>query len=130
MPPFGMAVRLLLLLMSILSTPGLGLGSIRHSHCAGHEGSAMHVVHPGGGHAGHNSSHISWTRPTHSDCPHCPASECASIAPCSVSGISAVLPILLTLSSPLAHHVGSIRIETSPDSIIQQPPTPPPQTVA
>jgi hypothetical protein len=112
--------RFALLLVGILSTPGLGLALVQRSHCVVHEGSAMH----------HHGSTPSWTRPTHSDCPHCPATECASLAPCSTSGVSSALPTLLTLSIPLAHHLGTIRIETSPDSTLQQPPTPPPQTLA
>jgi hypothetical protein len=122
--------RFFLLLVGILSTPGLGLALVQRSHCATHEASVMHVVHSGGGHVGHQGPAPSWTRPTHSDCPHCPATECASLAPCSISGISVALPSRLTLSTPPAHHPGTIRIETSPDSTLQQPPTPPPQPIA
>jgi hypothetical protein len=122
--------RSALLLVGILSTPGLGLALVRRSHCATHEASVMHVVDPGGGHVGHQGPLPSWTRPTHSDCPHCPASECASLAPCSISGVSAALPSRLTLSTLPAHDPGTIRTETSPESTLQQPPTPPPQTIA
>jgi hypothetical protein len=122
--------RSALLLVGILSTPGLGLAVVQRSHCATHEGSVMHLVHSGGGRVGHQGPAPSWTRPMHSDCPHCPAAECASLAPCSISGISAALPSRLTLSSLPAHYPGTIRIETSPKSTLQKPPTPPPQTIA
>jgi hypothetical protein len=122
--------KVFLLLVGILSTPGLGLALVQRSHCATHEASVMHAVHPGGGHVGHQGPAPSWSRPVHSDCPHCPATDCASIAPCSTSGVSAALPSLLTLSTPPAHHPGTIRIETSPESTLRQPPTPPPQTIA
>jgi hypothetical protein len=122
--------RFALLLVGILSTPGFGLALVQRSHCATHEASVMHVVHPGGEHVGHQGPAPSWTRPMHSDCPHCPGTECASLAPCSISGISAALPSRLTLSTPLAPHPGTIGIETSPESTLQQPPTPPPQPIA
>jgi hypothetical protein len=122
--------RLFLLLVGILSTPGLGLALAQRSHCATHDASVLHMVYPGGGHVGHRGPAPMWTRPMHSDCPHCPATDCASLAPCSISDTSAALPSRLTLSTPPAHHPGTIRLETSPDSTLQQPPTPPPQTIA
>jgi hypothetical protein len=122
--------KVFLLLVGILSTPGLGLALVQRSHCATHDASVMHVVHPGGGHLGRQVPAPSWSRPMHSDCPHCPATDCTSIAPCSVSVISAALLSRLTLSTPPAHQPGTIRLETSPHSTLQQPPTPPPQTIA
>src|SRR5918994_5771163 len=110
--------RLGLLLVGILSTPGL-LTSIQRSHCAGHEVSATHAVQLGLGHVDHHASTPALSRPAHSDCSHCPASECASLAPCSVSGTSAALPSRVTLSTPSAHYVGAVRITTSPHSTTQ-----------
>ena len=122
--------KLFLLLVGILSTPGLGLGLVQRSHCAAHEASMMHVVHPGGGHVGHQGSILSWTRPMHSDCPHCPATECATVAPCSFSSTSATSPLILTLKTPPIHHLATFPVRVSVRSTTHQPPTPPPQTIA
>ena len=121
---------LLLLLVGVLSTPGLGLNLVQRSHCAGHAASSMHLVEPGGGHAGHQGSTPLWTRPAHSDCSHCPASECATVAPCSPSILSAALASSATFGTPSAHLVSLVRLTTSSHSTTQQPPTPPPQSIA
>src|SRR5918992_5193750 len=118
--PQGKMGSLVLLLMGILSTPGLGLTSLQRPHCAGHESSLTHAVQPTSEDAGHHGSQPSWNRPSHSDCTHCPPSDCASLAPCSVSGISVAVPTLTSIRGLSSHRVGAVRIKTSPHSTHQR----------
>lgn len=122
--------RLFLLLVGLVSTPGLGLTSFQRSHCASHEVRLTHAVQPEPGHAGHHGSIPSWSRPAHADCSHCPPSECASLAPCAVSAISLAVPTLVSLQSPSSHRVGAVRTSAALHSTTQKPPTPPPQSIA
>jgi hypothetical protein len=121
---------LMLLLIGIVSTPGLGLDPVQRSHCAGHARSAMHLVASTAGQGVHHPRPNSISTPSHSDCPHCPASECASLAPCSVSGTSAALFSSAALTVPATYYVASIRVRSSVRSATQQRPTPPPQSIA
>jgi hypothetical protein len=130
MTVLGRIGGLSLLLIGVLSTPGLGLTAFQRPHCASHSASTMHVVEPGGGHASHQTSAPSWAPPAHSDCSHCPATECATVAPCSISGPSAAVSRSAPFATPGAHDVGAVRISSSAYSTTQQPPTPPPQPVA
>jgi hypothetical protein len=125
----AMMGRLSLLLVGILSTPGLELTSFQRPHCAGHEVSTSHAVHPAG-HAGHHGTAPSWNRPSHADCNHCPPSECASLAPCAMSAISIAVPSFISLQSLSAHRVAAVRTRISLHSTTQRPPTPPPQFIA
>ena len=100
-------------------------------HCARHGASQLHVVQPGGGHQeGHDAPGAAWERPHHTDCPHCPATECASVAPCATSSTGAVLPSLLELGVSLAHGVEVQPTLSALHSTSHRPPTPPPQSVA
>jgi hypothetical protein len=130
MRAFSKVRRLFLVVVAILATPGLGLAQAQRSHCAGHATSAMHAGEPAIGHGQDHSSTASWTRPSHSDCPHCPATTCASVAPCSVSGSSVAAPTVLTISSLPTHHWRTARTQVSLHSRTYQPPTPPPQSIA
>jgi hypothetical protein len=121
---------LLLLLVGVLSTPGLRLSPTQRSHCAAHPASPLHLIQGGSNHPGPASSVPSWFAPAHSDCSHCPPSDCASVAPCSISTLSAAVSTAAVLKAPATHLVHPHRVRTAAQSTSQQPPTPPPQSVA
>lgn len=122
--------RFFLLGVALLSTPGFGLAKAQRSHCATHGASPTHSMGLGNGHGAYHSSTSSLSRPSHSDCPHCPVTECAVVAPCSASGTSAASPTILTLRTPCTQHFGMARTSALLHSTTLQPPTPPPQTIA
>jgi hypothetical protein len=100
-------------------------------HCARHGASQLHVVQPGGGHQeGHHATGAAWERPHHTDCPHCPATECARVAPCATSSSSALLPSSFELGVSLAHAVEVQPTLGALHSTSHRPQTPPPQSVA
>jgi hypothetical protein len=78
----------------------------------------------------HHSPAPALGRPTHSECSHCPPSQCASLIPCSVSGFLAPIPSRVTLNTLPVHDVVAVRMKRSPHSITPLPPTPPPQLIA
>jgi hypothetical protein len=128
--PLGKLSSLFLLLVGVVSTPGLGLTSFQRPHCARHELTVTPIGESDAGHAGHHGSAPSWNQPAHADCTHCPPSRCASLAPCAVTGTSPALPTLISLQSPSEHRVGAVRSRTSVHSTTLKPPTPPPQSIA
>lgn len=128
--PLGKLSSLFLLLVGVVSTPGLGLTSFQRPHCARHEVTVTHAVEFGARHAGHHGSAPSWTQPAHTDCTHCPPSECSSLAPCATSGISLAVPSLISLQSLSDHRVGAVRRGIPLHSTTPKPPTPPPQSIA
>ena len=123
------AISLLLLIAAILSTP-LGWGIAGTSHCAQHGASPMHGVRSGTGHLGSQYMDATWSRPSHTDCPHCPASECAILSPCATS----TMVVRVTQPPHLvwfeAHSSSFLPAHEPVRSATHQPPTPPPQLIA
>jgi hypothetical protein len=127
----GAVRRLGCLLVGFLSTPGVGLMSVQRSHCATHESSVTHSVHPSQEDLSHGASAATLDEPAHSDCTHCPPSECASILPCAGSVISLVAaPSVMSLQSFPTHGTTPVGGRTAPRSTTRRPPTPPPQFIS
>jgi hypothetical protein len=127
MPGIKRLGRLALFLVSVIGSSGFGLTSVQQSHCASHATPAMHAE---AGHTSDSAATSAWTLPAHGDCSHCPPTECATVAPCSVAGVSAALTKPVVLRVPPAHTVGFVRVRSVLHSTPQQPPTPPPQPIA
>lgn len=93
-------------------------------HCRSHAVAARHGQHS------QHASHAKLQQPSHESCSHCPAVQCASLAPCNSTAPFAVVqrqaPARLN-QDPLPQL--SARFQ-APSSHIHQPPTPPPQTLS
>ena len=124
--------RISMLVLGVLGVPDAGLAAIQPPHCSQHPQSSMHQVASAGDR--HNvtepGSSTSWENGTQHDCPHCPATECARVAPCTASssaGVSEASPLVNALVST---RVRGRRVRVRPYSASYQPPTPPPQLIS
>ena len=123
--------KLFLLVVGLSTGLNVAAAAGQGAHCARHGVSQLHVVQPGGGHQeSHHGPMLAWERPAHADCPHCPATECARIAPCATSTNGAIPPSPIELGAPLAHAVAVPPVLAALHSTLHQPPTPPPQSVS
>jgi hypothetical protein len=120
----------LLLAAALVSGFNLASEASGGAHCAGHAVSQGHLAHAAGEHRHAAPRPASWDRPTHSNCSHCPADQCARTFPCTVSLVSALPPSRLGLAVPVPHLVASLARGAALSSISQVPPTPPPQAAA
>ena len=126
-----MMARVLMLPLGLLSVPSIGLAAMQRPHCAQHSPSAVHQeAHPGTGQQAPESSSTSWDDTTSHDCPHCPATDCARVAPCSTSLNVAVSVTSLAVTQSASHRAVLHRLQHIPYSTIHQPPTPPPQLIS
>lgn len=121
--------RALMLVLGVLSVPSVGPAAMQRPHCAQHGPSAVQA-HSGHGHQMPGSSPTSWESATKHDCPHCPAAECARVAPCATSSIAALSEASLTVTDLATDRVRVRRVQVHPYSSTQQPPTPPPQLIS
>ena len=126
-----MMVRVLMLFLGVVGVPSTGLAAMQRPHCAQHDPSAEHQgPHSGTHQAPASTDSASWDSGTQHECPHCPASECARVAPCTVSSNAAVSEASATVPDPVADRVGVRRMRVHPYSATHQPPTPPPQLIS
>ena len=129
--PVSMTLRVLMLVLTIVSVPSVGLDALQRPHCVQHDASAVHA-----GHAislQHTSSAARsrrWTRPSTHECPHCPASECSWVSPCTGSTSTALSPTAVDMLSHFTHRVGVKSVRERADSAIPSTDTPPPQAIA
>jgi hypothetical protein len=124
-------VRTLMLVLGILAMPSTGQAAVDGSHCARHQATAFQMEHAGSMHAmmpAHQAA--AWQDGSSHTCPHCPASECARLAPCA--GASASV-IAVSAPTPIGFSTDRVRIFPIRDavhSVLRQPPTPPPLLVS
>jgi len=118
--------RMLMLVVGVVSVPSVGPAAMQRPHCAQHDPAAQHR----GGHQMPDPGRTSWEGATKHDCPHCPATECARIAPCTASSNAAVSPasLAVTVSAPQRNLFRPVQHELH--SKTHQPPTPPPQLIS
>lgn len=123
--------RALMLVLGFLALPSAGQAAVNGSHCARHGAAAVPMEHAGSMHSmlsGHQV--VAWQDASAHACPHCPASECARIAPCA-GGTSAVIAV--SAPTPIAFLAERVRVFPLRDavhSVLRQPPTPPPLPVS
>ena len=123
--------RVVMLVLGVLSVPSVGPAAMQRPHCARHEPSAMHQeAHSGDGQQMPESRSTSWGSPTRHDCPHCPATECARVAPCTTSSNAAISVTSLPVTQPATHRANLRRVQHRLYSTTHQPPTPPPQLIS
>lgn len=128
----GQIARMLMLVLGVLSVPSVGPAAMQRPHCAQHDPSAIDPkAHTGDTHrVPEPTNSTSWEGGTDHNCPHCPATECARVAPCTSSSNSAILEASLTVCDLTTDHVRVRRVPVHPYSSTQQPPTPPPQLIS
>ena len=126
-----MMARVLMLPLGLLSVPSIGLAAMQRPHCAQHAPSVVHS----GAHSRHGQQmpvppSTSWESSTKHDCPHCPAPECARVAPCAASSYAAVSVTSPAITQPVIHRAIRHRVQHSYYSTTHQPLTPPPQLIS
>lgn len=123
--------RVVMLVLGILSVPSVGPAAMQRPHCAQHGPSARHQeAHSGARHHMPAPVPASWESATKHDCPHCPATECARVAPCTTSSTAAVSVPSLTVTQSGTNRVIPRRVQHQLYSRTHQPPTPPPQLIS
>lgn len=129
--PLGRLTRMLMLVLGVLSVLSVGPAAMQRPHCAQHETSATHAnAQSGDGHHITSTGSTSWDGATNHDCPHCPATECARVAPCTTSSNAAVSGTSLEVRRTVTHRAILRRVQHDLYSVIHQPPTPPPQLIS
>jgi hypothetical protein len=129
--PLRPLVRTVMLVLGILAMPSTGQAAVNGSHCVRHEAAALQMGHAGGMDAMtplHQAA--AWQDASPHTCPHCPASECARIAPCAGASSSV---IAVSVPTPIAFSTDRVRIfpiRNAVYSVFRQPPTPPPLLVS
>ena len=136
MPP-GIALRLshitrvVMLVLGVFSVPSVGSAAMQRPHCAQHAPSAIHQqAHAGDGQQMPAPRSTSWESATEHDCPHCPATECARVAPCATSSNAAITAMSLAVTQSATHRAVLRRVQHRLYSRTHQPPTPPPQLIS
>ena len=129
--PMRQISRVLMLVLGVLSVPSVGPGAMQRPHCAQHDSSALHQNgHSGDGQQVPAPRPTSWDGVTDHNCPHCPATECARVAPCTTSSNAAVSGTSLEVSQSVTHRATLPRVQHHLYSIIHRPLTPPPQLIS
>ena len=123
--------RLLMLVIGVVATPNVGLASMQRPHCVQHERRTNHDRQATGpGATAENPIRPTWIPRHYHECPHCPASECARIAPCAGTVIVAATPASAAVTSLTGHRVASEGERERAHSASSPPSTPPPQLIA
>jgi len=120
-----------MLLLGIGSVPSLGVDAVQRPHCAQHERAGQHERHVASSVTAVSAQdQQAWTHSQKHSCPHCPASECARVSPCSGSSTTAVSPSRTVVADLLGHRVTVDLDRQLVHSAVSTPPTPPPQLIA
>lgn len=125
------AVRLLMLLLGLVTTPSIGLEAMQRPHCAQHELAEQHN-HQLAGSATVPRGHApeAWIQRHDHGCPHCPASECARVSPCTGATANALVPSRTAGLILQGHRVALDLGRRRAHSAVSPPDTPPPQLIA
>lgn len=127
----GRLTRMSMLVLGVLSVPSVGPAAMQRPHCAQHDPSAVHRgAHSGTHQVPASNDATSWDSATQHECPHCPATECARVAPCTTSSNAAVSVTAPAVTQSATHRAILPRIQHHLYSTTHQPPTPPPQLIS
>ena len=123
----GRLTRMLMLALGIVSVPSVGPAAMqRHDPAA-----VPHEAHSGGRHrVPEPTQSTSWQEASEHACPHCPATDCARIAPCTTSSNAAIAVASLTVTQTATRRVIARRVRVHPYSTTHRPPVPPPQLIS
>ena len=126
-----MVLRALMLVLATLSVPSSGLDALQRPHCVQHGTSALHVSHVMPREHAHPAGESrAWSTPATHDCPHCPASECARVSPCTGSTTTALSPAAVDVPGLYDHRV-AVNLDCDRANSATPPhDTPPPQLIA
>ena len=125
------AVRFLMLVLGIVATPGAGLEALQRPHCAQHELGSRHDNHQAAlTLVARVHAPAGWTQQHDHSCPHCPASECARVAPCAGSALTALKSSGAVTYSVQDHRVGLDLDDQHVHSAVSPPDTRPPQLIS
>lgn len=121
-----------MLVLGILGVPSVGPAAMQRPHCSAHGSAVMdQQMHSRSTHqAPASTDPASWESSSGHECPHCPATECARVAPCASASTAVILEASLAVSDLATARVRVRRVQVHPYSSIQQPPTPPPQLIS
>ena len=123
--------RILMLVLGVLAVPSVGLAAMQRPHCAQHNTAGEQTAHAGGSHQmPQPGSSSSWESPNQHDCPHCPPTECAQVAPCTTSPTATIIEASRAVLSLTVDRVRLPRLLVQPASTHHEPPTPPPQPIS
>ena len=129
--PLRVVLRALMLALAIVSVPSIGLDALQRPHCVKHGTSALHAGHAmAREHAQLAGESRAWSTPATHNCPHCPASECARVAPCTGSTTTAVSPPAMEMLGLYGHRVAVNVNRDRANSATPPHDTPPPQLIA
>jgi hypothetical protein len=126
----GRVLRCLMLVLGVLSAPSIGVETLQRPHCSQHEHASHHHGYGSASMDAHGPDSATWTQAHDHRCPHCPATECARVSPCSGSTSSALTPADVAVTDITAHRVAVDLASTQAVSAVSQPDTPPPQLIA
>jgi hypothetical protein len=127
----GRTAKVLMLILGIMSVPNMRLDALQHPHCTPHGAISLHRGHSSAASPTNpRGESRTWAPATDHECPHCPASECARIAPCASSTTTALSPAGFSLVSLHDHRTAVDPGHERASSINSPPDTPPPQVIA
>ena len=120
-----------MMVLAIVSLTGLGPNVLERPHCAQHGATDAPGGHAAGArHGGAVETSGVWTSPASHDCPHCPATDCARVAPCAGSVSTALSPGGVGLFGPSLRRLIAAAGPERADSACPPPDAPPPQPIA
>ena len=120
-----------MLMLGIVAAPSVGLEALQRPHCIQHG-----VVAARGGHHAASERQApgrgspSWRQAGNHECPHCPATECARVSPCTGSTTTALSPAAVAVTYLTGHRVALDLVRDQASSAQAPPDTPPPQLIA
>jgi hypothetical protein len=118
-----------MLLLGIVTAPSVGLQALQRPHCVQHGAAAMKVGLVASRRAPPDSDFPTWTKAASHECPHCPPSECARIAPCTSSSTTALSPTAVGVTDLPGSRVPVRLVRNQASSVHSPPDTPPPQLI-
>jgi hypothetical protein len=124
--------RILMLVLGVVGVPSLGPAAMQRPHCAQHETAAgEQTAHVGGTHhMPELGSSSFWESPRQHECPHCPPTECAQVAPCTTWPTATIIEASRAVIPLAVDRVRLPRLLVQPGSAHHEPPTPPPQPIS
>src|SRR5215203_5650636 len=124
-------IRTLMLVIAVFAVPSLRLTAMQCPPCARPDGSSMHQeMSHGSGHRMAGPAPALWDDDSTHECPHCPASQCARIAPCASSSNAAAVMTPFVVTHTASDQAMPARVPRQLFSTSHQPPTPPPQLIS
>ena len=97
-------------------------------HCASHSVQPQAAVPHGDSHS--EAAATTWTNAAQHECPHCPPTECSSMAPCAAPASAALSASEMAVADLGAHRVPLPARDEPQPFPPNQPLTPPPQAIS